>query len=80
MPAEYLAANPNQSYDFTLTHTNSDLDVTRWEVDLSARYQLEERFFLTAGYRWADYQDDAPYLEDVSGSIDLYSVGVGWVF
>lgn len=80
VPAEYLAANPNQSYDFSLSNTYSDLDVTRWEASLNARYQASDALFLTGSYRRADYQDDAPYLYDTSGSLELYSLGLGWVF
>ena len=75
-----LEARPNQSYDFSLTSTYSDLDVSRLELGFSFRYDVGERFALQGGYRYLDLEDDAPYLYDTSGSIDLYSLGIGWAF
>ena len=36
--------------------------------------------YLTAGYQYLDYQDNAPYLYDTTGSVDIYNLGVGWSF
>ena len=80
VPADYLARNVNQSYDFTQTHTYSDLDVSRLELGLRFRYQTGERFAFYGGYRYLDFEDDAPYLYDTSGTVDLYHLGVGWTF
>jgi hypothetical protein len=35
---------------------------------------------LTAGYQYQDFQDDAPYLHDTAGSVDVYIFGVSWSF
>ena len=80
VPPEFLAANPNMSYDFTSTYLNSDLDVSRFELGVHGRYDVAERFGIVAGYRYLDFEDDAPYLYDTSGSVSLYSLGVGWIF
>ena len=82
MPAgEAFAANrPNQWYDFTRTHTFSDLDTMFKEVALEAKYRFNDRSYLTGGYRYLDFEDDAPYLYDTSGSVDFYSLGLGWMF
>ncbi len=76
----FAASRPNQWYDFTRTHTFSDLDTTFQEVALKAKYRVNERTYLTGGYRYLDYEDDAPYLYDTSGSVDFYSLGIGWLF
>ena len=80
VPAEFLAANVNMSYDFTATHLNSDLDVSRFELGVHGRFGVADSFGIVAGYRYVDFEDDAPYLYDTSGSVSLYSLGVGWVF
>ena len=76
----FAAARPNQSYDFSATHTHSDLDTTFVEIGLKAKYRVGERTFLTGGYRYLDFDDASPYLYDTSGSADFYSIGVGWTF
>ena len=80
VPAEFLAANPNMSYDFTETYRNSDLDVSRLELGVHGRFDIAARWHLIAGYRYLDFEDDAPYLYDTSGSVSLYSLGMGWSF
>lgn len=80
VPQAFLAANPNMSYDFTLTHLNSDLDVSRLELGIHGRFEVAERIGIVAGYRYLDFEDDAPYLYDTSGSVSFYNLGVAWVF
>lgn len=80
VPADYLARNVNQSFDFSRTHTYSDLDTSRLELGLKFRYQAGARFAFYGGYRYLDFEDDAPYLYDTSGTVDLYHLGVGWTF
>lgn len=80
VPEDYLARNVNQSYDFSRTHTYSDLDISRLELGAGVRYQASERIGLRAGYRYIDFEDNAPYLEDTTGSVDFYSIAVAWAF
>ena len=80
VPAEFLAANVNMSYDFTSTYLNSDLDVSRFELGVHGRFDVADKVGIIAGYRYLDLEDDAPYLYDTSGSVSLYSLGVGWIF
>lgn len=79
-PADYLARNPNQSFDFSNTWSYSDLDLSRLEGAISLRYAITGRLSIQGEYRYVDVQDDAPYLEDLSGSVDFWSVGLGWRF
>lgn len=80
VPADYLARNPNQSFDFADVWSFSDLDLSRIEAAVAFRYGLSERFSLQGEYRYIDLEDDAPYLEDLSGSVDFWSFGLGWRF
>ena len=70
--------NPNQSYDFTNSASNSDLDLSRIEASLEGRYRLRERLWLTGRYRWIDLEDDAPYLSDATGTVSFASIGLAW--
>ena len=76
-PAGYLVGKPNQSYDLGNVWSYSDLDLTRIEGTLSARYELTGRMWLRGEYRYVDLQDDAPYIEDESGTVEYYTLGLG---
>ena len=76
----WSASKPNQYYDFSQTNTYSDLDTTFWQAKLYGRYYVKKSLYVTAGYQYLDLQDDAPYLYDTSGSVDIYNFGVGWSF
>lgn len=81
LPADdYVATHPSMSFDFSHAHTYSDLDTTRIEGELTATYHINKTFWINAGYRYADFSDDAPYMYDTSGSISLYSLALGWNF
>ena len=80
VPPGYLVGKPNQSYDFSRTATYSDLDVSRFEVGVGLRFDAREDLGWRAGYRWIDFDDDAPYLSDTSGAVDFYSLAVVWSF
>ncbi len=68
------------AYDFSLTHTNSDLDVSRMELGVHGRFAVGGQASLVAGYRYLDFEDDAPFLYDTSGSVSFYNLGVAWTF
>ena len=81
-PAVPSPFDPNsaQYYNFSQTNTYSDLDTEFWEARLYGRYYVMRSLYLTAGYQYLDYQDNAPYLYDTTGSVDIYNLGVGWSF
>ncbi len=78
VPESYLAVNPNQSFDFSETHLNSDVDFDRFEFGLRFNYEVSELMGIWGGYRVLDYEDDAPYLEDTTGKIEYVSFGLAW--
>ena len=81
LPADdYVAITPPMVYDFSTTHTNSDLDLERTEAEVHAKYNFSNSFWLRLNYLYIDYQDDAPYLHDLTGSLDLITAAVGWAF
>ena len=81
LPApDYVETHPTMSFDFSQTHTNSDLDSTRIDADLWAKFWFKENIWLRLRYHYVDFQDDAPYLYDTSGKYQFASAAVGWVF
>ncbi len=77
---DFAAARPNQSFDFSQTFTYSDLDTRFFEAGIEARYDVRQDLYLIAGYRHLDFDDNAPYLGDDSGTLEFVSLGVGWAF
>ena len=81
LPADdYVATHPTMSFDFSQTNTNSDLDSTRIDADLWAKFWFKDNIWLRLRYHYVDYQDDAPYLYDTSGKYQFATAAVGWVF
>jgi hypothetical protein len=77
---EFAATQHLMPYDYSKTHTFSDLDVSRFDGSAELRYQVSKAFSLRGLYRYVDYQDDAPYLYDTSGKVHVVSGGFGLVF
>ncbi len=77
---DYVATHPPMSYDFSMSHTYSDLDSTRIDADLWAKFFFRSNFWLRLRYHYADYADDAPYLYDTSGTYQFAAATVGWAF
>lgn len=70
--------NANQTYDFSLTHLSSDLDLTQWEAAATLQYSFAEDRWIGFEFRHAEVEDDAPYVVDYTGSYDLFVLSVGW--
>ena len=77
---QWAAPKPNQNYDFSQTHTYSDLDTERVDLHLYGRVFFKSNLWLYGGYEYLDYSDDAPYLYDTTGSVDRYTVRLGTQF
>ena len=77
---DYVADHPPMSYDFSETHTYSNLDSTRVDADLWAKFFFTENLWLRLRYHYIDYTDDAPYLYDTSGTYQYVAGALGWVF
>ncbi len=77
---DFAAHHDLQPYDYSLTHTFSDLDVSRFDGSAELRWQLSKMFSVRGLYRYVDYQDDAPYLYDTTGKVQIVSGGFGLVF
>jgi hypothetical protein len=81
LPADdYVAITPPMSYDFSTSHLNSDLDNTRLDADLWAKFSLSAKWWLRLRYHLVDFQDDAPYLYDTSGKYQYATAAVGLIF
>ncbi|MCK5376387.1 MAG: MtrB/PioB family outer membrane beta-barrel protein [Acidobacteria bacterium] len=77
---EYEATHPTMSFDFSQTHTYSDLDSTRIDADAWLKYWFNKGLWLRFRYHYIDFQDDAPYLYDTSGTFQYIAGALGWVF
>ena len=77
---DYVETHPPMSYDFTYTHTYSDLDISRIDTDLWAKFSFANNFWLRLRYHLVDFKDDAPYLYDTSGKYQYATAAVGYLF
>jgi hypothetical protein len=76
--ADYVATHPTTVYDFSMSHTYSDLDVSRFDAEADATYHFSKSMQLSLRYRRAEYDDNAPYLYDTTGSFDLWTIALAW--
>ena len=76
----WVATHPAQLYDLSDMDTYSDLDQSRLEMTLNGRYAFAKQYWMSGYYRYADYQDDAPYLYDTTGGVDEIGLSVGRSF
>ena len=79
-PEEVLAVLADSTYDLTEVHTYSDLDSAQWNATLRAEARVARNLVGVASYSYFDYDDDAPYLENLSGNLDIIHLGLRWSF
>ncbi len=77
---DYVATHPPMAFDFTQSHTYSDLDSSRVDADVWAKFFFKSDLWLRLRYHYVDYTDDAPYLYDTSGKYQFITAAVGWIF
>lgn len=80
VPADVLARLKFSSYDLDQLHTYSDLDSRQWDVSLRGEARLTPKLSGVASYSFLDYDDSSPYLEDLTGTLNLLSVGLKYSF
>jgi len=74
---EWAASHPNQSFDFSQTHTFSDLDLTRLDAEVWGKVHFSTKYWVRASYRYAEVEDDQPYITDYTGDTSWYGLSVG---
>lgn len=81
LPADdYVAITPSMTYDFSIAHTYTDIDLTRFEGGVGAKYSFSDSLWVRAKWRFIDYTDDAPVLEDQTGRVDFVYATIGFAF
>ena len=76
----YVETHPAMAYDFSESHALSDLDTTRLDFDMDGKFLLTSDVWMVLRYRYADFEDDAPYLYDTTGRFSMYTAALGWKF
>lgn len=79
-PPEILAILVDSTYDLTHVHTYSDLDSGQWNATVRAEAKVAKDLVGVASYSYFDFDDNEPYLENLSGNLDLIHVGLRWSF
>ena len=77
---DYVAITPTMSYDFSNTHTYSNIDVSRLSFDGMFKFKFTDSLWMRLWYKYIDFTDDDPYLYDTSGSVQWATISAGWSF
>ena len=67
-------------YDFSRVNENSDLDYEEFRARLGANYLVHQGIRLFASVSYYDVNDNAPYLQDLAGSVLLGRLGAIWTY
>ena len=67
-------------FDFSDVNQYSDLDYEEWRSRLGANYLVHTGIRLFASASYYDVKDNAPYLQDLAGSVVLGRLGAIWSF
>ena len=67
-------------YDFSTMDRYSRLESTSWDATLRAEAKIAKNVWSTFSYSYYDFNDDASYLEDLSGNLDVFRLGMRWTF
>ncbi len=77
---DYVETHPSMAYEFSESNTYSELDTTRIDFDMDAKFMLASDVWMALKYRYAKFSDDSPYLYDTSGKFSMFTVALGWAF
>jgi hypothetical protein len=81
LPADdYVAITPPMSYDFSNTHTYSNIDVRRFNFDAMFKFKFTEDVWMRLWYKITDFEDLDPYLFDTTGRVQWATISAGWSF
>jgi opacity protein-like surface antigen len=81
LPADdYVAITPPMSYDFSKSHTYSNIDVNRFNLDGMFKFKFTEDLWMRLWYKYVDFSDNDPYLYDTTGSVQWATITAGWSF
>lgn len=79
-PAEILEKLHYSSYDLSEFHLYSNLNSDTLDLTLRAEARLTDRLSGTLAASYIDVKDNTPYLEDLTGNLSFYTVGLRWTF
>lgn len=75
---EILARLTGFTYDFTTWHTYVDLESTSWDATLRTDVRFNSSLSGVFSYTYVDFNDNAPYLTDLTGNLDIVRLGLRW--
>ncbi len=79
-PAAILEKLHYSNYDFSEFHLYSNLNTDTVQVTLRGEARLTSTLAGTFTATAIDVTDNTPYLEDLTGTLTTYTVGVRWSF
>jgi hypothetical protein len=79
-PAAILEKLHYSSYDFSEFHLYSNLNSDTLDLTLHGEARLTDRLSGTFAASYLDVKDNTPYLEDLTGTLTFFTVGLRWAF
>ena len=73
---DYVATHPPMSYDFSTSHTYSDLDSSRVDADLWAKFWFRSNLWMRLRYQGAGQRNRGAYYEGKESVHGFFSVSV----
>jgi hypothetical protein len=77
---DFIARFRNMSYDFSRTPEWSNLDLDGIDTWIDAKYRFTKNLFARGAYRYVKYDDNDPYLYDLTGRNSLLYFSLGYLF
>jgi hypothetical protein len=80
LSSDFAARAPNSSYDFSRTPDWSNLDLDGLDAWIELKYRFTKNLFARGAYRYVKYDDNDPYLYDLTGRNSLVYFSLGYLF
>lgn len=79
-PADILEKLHWSSYDFSELHLYSNLNSDMIDLTMHAEARLTDKLSGTFSASYIDVTDNTPYIEDLTGNLSIYTLGLRWGF
>jgi hypothetical protein len=80
LTADFAARSATSSYDFSRTPDWSNLDLDGIDAWVDLKYRFTRNVFARGAYRYVKYDDNEPYLYDLTGRNSLLYFSLGYLF
>lgn len=77
---EYVATHPAMSYDFSMSHMWSMIDLDRIDLNIDANFKFNDDFWMNVYVKGSEFDDHFLMFEDLNGTVAFFGAYLGWNF